>query len=106
MQLRIARDTGIVDQHIDRAEIGFDLFDARRASLERGHIPFVDRDAGFGLEFLRRLVVAAVIGGDLIACGLERFGDCRADAAGSLPLRLRRAFASFLSSRQRVVAHP
>ena len=36
-----------------------------------------------GLEFLRRLVVAAVIGGDLVACGLERLGNGRADAAGS-----------------------
>ena len=83
MQLRVAGDAGIVDQHLDRPEIGLDLLDAGGAGFERRHVPFVDRDAGLGLEFLRRLVVAGVIGGDLVAGGLERFGNRRADAAGS-----------------------
>ena len=47
------------------------------------HVPFVDVDAGLGLELLRRLVVAAVVGGDLVACGLERLRDRLADAARS-----------------------
>ena len=83
MQLRVAGDAGVVDQHVDRAEIGLHLLHAGRAGFERGHVPFVDRDAGLGLELLRRLVVAAVIGGDLVTGGLECFGDRRADAAGS-----------------------
>lgn len=56
---------------------------SRSASFERGHVPFVNQDAGLGLEFLHCLVVAAVIGSDLEACGLERFGNRCADAGGS-----------------------
>jgi hypothetical protein len=43
------------------------------------------------LNFLRRLVVAAIIRGDLVAGRLERFGDCRADTACS-PRHQRVAF--------------
>ena len=79
----VAGDAGIVDQHIDRAEFGLDLLDAGDAGLEGGDIPFVDGDTGLGPEFLRRFVVAAVIGCDLIARRLERLGDRRADTACS-----------------------
>ena len=44
-------DAGIVDQHIDRAEVGFDLLDAGRAGVKRADVPFVDGDTGLGLNF-------------------------------------------------------
>ena len=81
MKLGVAGDAGIVDQHVDRSEFGLDLFDAGGAGVEGRNVPFVDVDAGFGLEFLRRLVVAAVIGGNRIAGGLERLADGGANAA-------------------------
>ena len=79
----VAGDAGIVDQHLDRAEIGLDLLEAGGAGLVGGDVPLVDRDAGLGLELLRRLVVAAVVGGDLVAGGLQRLRDRRADPARS-----------------------
>ena len=53
------------------------------AGFERRHVPFVYRDAGLGLEFRRRLVVAAIIRDDIVTGRLERFGNCRADTACS-----------------------
>ena len=83
VQHGVARDAGIVDQHLDRADFGFDLLDAFGAGLEGRHVPFEHRNAGFGLEFLRRLVIAAVIGGDLVAGGLQRLADGSSNATGS-----------------------
>jgi hypothetical protein len=68
---------------VDRPEIGLDLLDASGAGFERRDVPFVDGDVGLGFELLRRLVVAAIIRGDLVSGCLERFGDCRADTACS-----------------------
>ena len=39
-------DAGIVDQHLDRTDLGLDLFHAFGAGLERRHIPFVNGNAG------------------------------------------------------------
>ena len=73
---RVAGDAGIVDQHVDRAaERRLDRLDALGAGVEIGDVEFEDRDAGLGREFLRRLVVAAVIGGDLVAGVLQRDRD-------------------------------
>ena len=83
MEHGVAGDAGIVDQHVDRAEIGLDLFERLDAGVVGGHAPFVDGDAGLGLELVRRLVVAGVTGGDFVARGLERLGDRRADTACS-----------------------
>ena len=63
----VAGDAGIVDQHVDRAEIGLDLLDARGAGVERTDVPFVDGNAGLGLEFLRGGVVAGIVRRDLVA---------------------------------------
>jgi hypothetical protein len=79
-------DTGIVDEHIDRAEVGLDILDARRAGVERTHVPFIDGNAGLGLELVRRSVVAGITGGDLVACGLQRLADRRANAPRSPPV--------------------
>jgi hypothetical protein len=75
----IAGDAGVVDQHLDRTDIGLDLLEAGGAGVVRRDVPLVDRNAGRGLEFLRRGVIAAVIRRDLVAGGLEglryRFTD-------------------------------
>ena len=63
----VAGDAGIVDQHVDRAEVGLDLADAGRAGIVVGDRPFVDRNAGLGLELRRRLVVAGIVGRHLVA---------------------------------------
>jgi hypothetical protein len=67
----IPGDAGIVDEHVDRAEVGLDLLDTGGAGVERTHVPFIYRDASLGLEFVRRRVIAGITGGDLIACGLQ-----------------------------------
>jgi hypothetical protein len=46
---RVAGDAGIVDQHVDRAEIGLDLLDAGGAGVVVGDRPFVGLDAGLCL---------------------------------------------------------
>jgi hypothetical protein len=53
----VAGDAGIVDQHLDRAEIGLDLLEAGGAGIVGGDVPLVDRNAGRGLELLRRRVL-------------------------------------------------
>ena len=63
VQHGVARDAGVVDQDLDRPEFGLDLLDARAAGLKGRHVPFEDRNAGLGLEFLRRLVVAGLLAG-------------------------------------------
>ena len=83
MERRVARDAGVVDQHLDRAEVGFDLLQARRACVVGSNVPLVDGDAGLGLELVRRLVVAGIACRDLVACGFQSLGDRRADAARS-----------------------
>ena len=65
MEHAVAGDAGIVDEDVDGAELGLDRLDARLAGGGVGDVELVDRDAGLGLELLRRLVVAAIIRGDL-----------------------------------------
>jgi hypothetical protein len=79
----ILGDAGIVDEHIDRAEVGLDLLDAGSAGIERTHVPFIDGNAGLGLEFFRRRVIARIAGGDVISGGFQRLADGRTDAPRS-----------------------
>ncbi len=74
-------DAGIVDQHVDRTEIGLDLLDAGGAGVERADVPFVDGDAGLRFELLGSRVVAGVARRDLVARSLQRLADRRANAA-------------------------
>ena len=80
---RVAGDAGIVDQHVDRAEVGLHLFDAGRAGIVVGDRPFVDGDAGFRFEPGGSLVVAGIVRRDLVAGVLQRHRDRSADAARS-----------------------
>ena len=77
----VARDAGVVDQHVDGAEFLGDLGAARFAGGVVADVPLVDRDARLDLELLRGGVVAGVVGGDAIAVVLERDGNGVADAA-------------------------
>ena len=79
----VARDAGIVDQHLDRADLVLDIDDALLAGDIVAHVPFKDRDLGFLLEGLGGVVVAAVIGGDLVAGLLQSLANGGADAARS-----------------------
>ena len=60
-----------------------DLLHAVRAILEAGHIPFIGLDAGLGLESLRPLGIAGVIGGDLVAILVQQLGNRGPDASGT-----------------------
>src|SRR5262245_12687983 len=71
----IARDAGIVNKHLDRTKFSFDLFYALSASLVGRYIPFEYRDAGLGLELLSGLVIAAIVGCNLVAGRFQRFRD-------------------------------
>ena len=51
------------------------------AGLVVGDIPLVGRNAGVVGEGLRLLVIAGVVGGDLVSGALQRDGYRRADAA-------------------------
>ena len=82
VQHGVARDAGVVDEHVDRARGRW--VTARHALLAGvvvADVELVDGDAGLGLELLRGGVVAGVVGGDAIALVLQRDGDRVADPA-------------------------
>src|SRR5713101_6288766 len=90
----ILGDAGIVDQHVDRTQIRFDLLDASGAAVERTDVPFIDGDAGLGLEFFRRGVIACVARRDLVACGLQRLADRSPNASRSPVTNATRAMSN------------
>jgi hypothetical protein len=63
----VAGDPSIVDEHFDRAKLRFDLFDALEAGIEIGDIELEDWNAGLLLELPRGVVVATVVGRNIIA---------------------------------------
>ncbi len=90
-------DAGIVDQDLDRPQIGLDLGDALDAGVVIGDRPFVDRDAGLGLERGRRLVIARIVGGDLISFGLQRLGNRLANSPAAAGYQGYTSHVHFLS---------
>ncbi len=83
MQHGVARDAGVVDQHVDGADFLGDLGAAGLAGSEVADVPLEDRDAGLDLELLRGGVIAGVVGGDAISRILECDGNGVTDAARS-----------------------
>ena len=76
----VAGDAGVVDEHVDRAELGLDLLHAFGAGIEIADVPFVDGDAGLGLELLRRRIIAGIARRDLVAGRFQRLADRSSDA--------------------------
>ena len=83
LQHGVARDAGIVDEDLDRSDLVLDIDDALLAGEVIADVPFERRDLGFIAERLGGVVIAAVVGGDVVACALERPADRGADAARS-----------------------
>ncbi|MNT53323.1 hypothetical protein D3C72_1904070 [compost metagenome] len=79
----VARDAGIVDQDLDRAEFGLDLGDPLGAGLVVGDVPLEGVDARLRLEGLGLLVIAGIVRRHPIAGGLERDRNRRPDTPGS-----------------------
>ncbi len=75
LEHRVARDAGVVDQHLDRADLVLNADDALLAGDVIADVPFEDRDLGFLLERLGGLVVARIIGRDVIASLLQCLAD-------------------------------
>ena len=79
---RVAGDAGVVDQHVDRAELGLDLgFTARCAVGEAADVALDHHHAELVGAGLGGHLVAGVAGRDLEAVGLQPRADRPADAA-------------------------
>src|SRR5207244_8573685 len=76
-------DPGIVDQDFDRSERCLDRVYPFGAGVEVGDVEFEDRDPGFSVEQLCRLVIAAVIRRDPIADIIQGHRDRAADTPRS-----------------------
>ncbi len=59
----------------------FDLLQSGGASIVIAHVPFESRNAGFGLKFVRRFVIAAVVRGDAITLVFQLNRNGVADTA-------------------------
>ncbi|MGY3497397.1 hypothetical protein ACVW1B_006816 [Bradyrhizobium sp. USDA 4502] len=95
----ILGDAGIVDEHVDRAEIGLDLLDAGRAGVERGDVPLVDRNPALRLELLRRGVIAGVARRHLVARRFQRLADRSSNTARSARHQCNTCHVRFLLGR-------
>src|SRR5690606_31259340 len=71
MEHRVPRDPRIVDENVDRTELGLDLPDTADAGVIVGYGPFVDGETGIFAEYPRCIVIAAVIGRYPIPCLLR-----------------------------------
>ena len=80
---RVAGDPGVVDENIDRAELGFDLADTVDARLMIGDVEFIGLDPGAVGEFARALVIAGIGRGDGHSLVLQSDADRLADPARS-----------------------
>ena len=75
MQGGILGDASIVDEDLDRAEIGLHPLQPLAACLEARHVPLVDGDTGLILEAGGRLVVAGLGRRDPTPLRRQRFSD-------------------------------
>ncbi len=78
---RVASDSGVVDKHVDRAEVAFDRSDSVNARLVIGDVEFIGLDPGPVGEFLRPLLIAGISRGDIHPHVLERDTDRLTDTA-------------------------
>jgi hypothetical protein len=81
LQHCIARDASIVDEHLDGTDLVLDLDNALLAGDVIADVPLEYRNSGLLLKGFGGVVIAAVIGGDVVACLPERLANRGADAA-------------------------
>ncbi len=79
----VARDSGVVDEDVDRSDVPLDGGRAGFSGADIADVELHHLDAGLGLERVRLLVVAGIVGDDGVAGPLQRLRDGGADAAGS-----------------------
>src|SRR6056297_2585193 len=79
VQGAVARDTGVVDQHLHRPEVALDLCDAFPAGVEIADVPLVRTRAGGGGEFIGGFLVAAIVGRNGESCIDQRLRYGRAN---------------------------
>jgi hypothetical protein len=83
VQHGVPGDARIVHHHGDRAEIGLDALQSVRAGVILADVPFVDGNTRLILEFLRRGVIARVIGRNLETVLLQRNRNGLTDPSGA-----------------------
>jgi len=83
VQHGVACHAGIVGEDVDGAEILLDAPDAGGARTEVQDVELVDANARFLVEFLRRGIIADVVGSNLVAGIPQRHGDGMPDSARS-----------------------
>src|SRR3954452_8056477 len=76
----VAGDAGVIDEYIDRTKLGFHLFHAGGAGVERTDVPLVNGNAGVGFELVGSLIVAGISSRHVVTGSLQRFANRRADA--------------------------
>jgi len=81
MEGRIARDSRIVDENVDRADLLSDFLQTLGAILVVRNVPFIDRNAGVGLELLGRQIIPMIGRGNLLPRLLQGIADSRANPA-------------------------
>ncbi len=94
-------DSGVVDQHLDRPDLGLHPLAAFLAGVEIPDVPLVDLHPRLLGEGLRSLVVAGVIGDDGAALALkfDRYGP--ADTSRAAGHQRNSRHRSSLSVRRR-----
>jgi hypothetical protein len=79
----VAGDAGIVHEHVDRPEFGFDSLSSFHAIVEIADIALHDHDVEFLGGCVGGLLIAGITGRDLHAIRLQPRSDRFADASGA-----------------------
>jgi hypothetical protein len=79
----VARDSGVVNDDVDRPDLGGDLCAAIEARLMIADIPFIGPDARPLAEFAGPFVIAGIVGDNGRPCVFQREADCLPDAAAA-----------------------
>ena len=80
---RIAGDARIVDQNVNRTQVGFHSGNAGGAGVIVRDIPFIGLDASFGGECGSLFIITCIGGRDSVACGLQGSGNGGTDPSGA-----------------------
>jgi hypothetical protein len=83
MKHGVTRDARIIDQYLDRTEFVLDVDDALLAGGIIADILLEDEDLVLVAEGLSRLIIAMIVGSNVVAGRLQSFAGRGADAARS-----------------------